>query len=95
MPRSVIVVVSLLLVAGALPLPYGFYQLLRVVACATFAWAALTAWRRGHETPAWAFAIAALLFNPLVKVPLGRELWMVVDVAAGLGLWLSRRWIAA
>lgn len=28
----------------------------------------------------------ALVFNPFIKIYLGRELWMVVDVIAGIGL---------
>jgi hypothetical protein len=40
----------------------------------------------------WAFVALAILYNPLVKVPLGREVWMVVNVFSIMPFgWLALR----
>lgn len=83
--------VMLILALG--PWPYGYYVLLRLVVCLA---AAFIAWSlRTSTTPlTWAFVCLAILYNPIVKVPLGREVWMVLNVISvlpfGIVGWKSR-----
>jgi len=84
MPVVVIYVAAALLALGAAPLPYGYYMALRVVACAVFVWAAITANSRHQRALTWVFAGAAVLFNPLVKVHLPKEVWAAVDLSAAV-----------
>ncbi len=67
-------------------MPYGYYQFVRFTALAAFAYLAYNALVKGNEVGMVLFIILALLFQPFVKIALGRELWNVVDVAVGLGL---------
>ena len=59
-------------------------MLLRIVATGVFIWAAFIAYDRKHESLPWVYGILALLFNPLIKIHLPKELWSVVDVGSGI-----------
>jgi len=86
---------SVACIVGAFHLPYSYYMLLRCVA--TGSAVVLLACRREALPPLglWLLVVIALLFNPIVKVHLGRELWQVVDPAAGvffggLSFWIKK-----
>jgi len=80
---------AVLLFACLLDLPYGYYQFVRWAAMVGFAVLAYDYHERGAIKVAIAFVGLALLFQPLAKVALGREVWNVVDIVVGLGLiWL-------
>ena len=59
--------------------PYGFYTLLRWIACAVFASSAVVVHRLERPVWTWLFAIEAMLFNPLVQVHFQRETWQTID----------------
>jgi len=64
---------------------YGFYTLLRWVVCPVCAYAALDALGKEKAGWVWILSVLAMLFNPVLPVHLGREIWQPVDlVAAGL-----------
>jgi len=84
MPPFVVYAAAAMLALGAAPLPYGYYVLLRIVATLIFVWAAVVAHERRREALPWIFALLALLFNPVVKVPLGKPLWAMTDIAAAI-----------
>ena len=84
MPVSVIYIAAAMLFVGAAPLPYGYYMLLRLVATGVFIWAAIVAYDRKSEILPWVYGVLAVVFNPLIKVHLPKELWAVVDVGSGV-----------
>ena len=47
--------------------------------------------RKGEKLLPWVYLLAAIVFNPLVKVRLPKEAWMALDVAAGALLLLTAR----
>ena len=73
------------LVAGAfcaiaiLNLPYGFYMILRCVATGAAIYLLMTARLRLLDLQVFALIVVILIFNPVWKVHLGRELWRIVD----------------
>lgn len=89
------IVVMAALLLCLLPMPYGYYMLVRVAAMVAFGMMARACVREGRTGPAWACLAAVVLFQPFVKIPLGRPLWACVDVAAALfiacDLWRIRR----
>lgn len=95
MPNPVIYGMAGLLALAVLPLPYGYYQLLRLVATGVFAWAAVVAIRRGSTGHGFGFAVLALLFNPVLPVYLSKALWMPIDLGAAVALVMSKRVIGA
>ncbi len=70
-------------------MPYGFYQLVRLVACLGFGMLAFNANENGNKTEMLIFIGLALLFQPFFKMALGREMWNIVDIIVGLGLLIS------
>ena len=73
-PQILLPALAALLVACLLPLPYGFYVLVRFVAAGAFALLAVDAFDRASNNRAWAFVALTLLFQPFFKLALGRPL---------------------
>ena len=67
-----------------LPLPYGVYMIARVAIMILGVYLALDYLSHKNKTLAITFAVVALIFQPFLRIPLGRELWMIVDVAVAL-----------
>lgn len=86
MPKQVIYLAVAFLLLGVLPLPYGYYTLLRLIACAVFAWAAYVSFENKEALLPWAFIILALLFNPVIKVYLSKEIWAAIDFCSAIFL---------
>ncbi len=95
MPIAVIYIAAAMLFVGAAPLPYGYYMFLRIVATGVFVWAAFVTYERGDKSLPWVYGILAILFNPLIKVHLPKELWAVVDVGVGIFLLVTSSKIRA
>lgn len=60
--------------------PYAYYILLRWVCCGAFAYLAFQSFEQEKQGWVWLFGITALLYNPIFRVHLNRELWSVVNV---------------
>jgi len=82
-------VLSILLFICLLDMPYGYYQLVRVLALVGFGYLAFQAKKNENEKEMFIYGGLALLFQPFLKIPLGRELWNIVDILVGLGLIIS------
>ena len=63
---------------------YGYYALMRLEATVGFAYMAYRYYEMKKEALVWTFGALALLFQPLVKIALGREVWKIVDVAVAV-----------
>lgn len=74
------IILAVLLLLCLAPMPYGYYQLVRIVAMIAFAIMAYQYYEKENVPLAFTFAGLALLFQPFVKVALGRTLWNIVDV---------------
>ena len=61
-------------------MPYGFYQIVRFLAMACFAYLAYCEYTNGHIDRMILFIVLAILFQPFAKIALGRALWNVIDV---------------
>lgn len=73
------------MLVALLPMPYGYYQLLRLVATIAGLWIAHDYWKRSENAAAALFLLVALLFNPVFRVHLDREHWMISNaIAAGI-----------
>jgi hypothetical protein len=92
-------ILSALLLLCLLRLPYGYYELVRFTAMAGFAILAYLSYRRGRMVEVIIFVALAILFQPLLKISLGKTLWKAVDVAVAAGLiaslvTMAKKWIA-
>lgn len=79
-------VLAVLLLVCLLPMPYGYYNLVRFVSMVVFAWMAYAYYQKDNEGLAITLGAMALLFQPFFKIALGRTVWNIVDVVAALGL---------
>ena len=77
---------AILLLLCLAPMPYGYYQLVRVVAMIAFAIMAYQYYEKENMPLAITFGGLALLFQPFIKVALGRTLWNIVDVIVAVVL---------
>lgn len=79
--ETTLVVLLLLCLAD---MPYGFYQLVRFTSACAFAYLSFDYFKANNEKLGFMFAALALLFQPFLKIALGRTLWNVVDVAVAI-----------
>jgi hypothetical protein len=84
LPRALWIIPALVLIIAAFPLPYGYYMFVRIVACLTCALLAYSAYRSTPPAVLWtaAFALLAVLFNPVIPIHLTRKVWMTLDLGA-------------
>lgn len=80
LPKAIYYVPAVMLLMALLPLPYGFYTLLRLVVTICACVIAHHHWHSGGKGVAFSMGIVALLFNPLIPVYLSREIWAPIDI---------------
>ncbi len=89
MSQAIKFTLAVLLFLCLIDWPYGYYQLVRFCAMAGFTYLAYQAFLEDQKTELYVFLLLAVLFQPVVKISLGRTLWNIVDVLVGLGLIFS------
>ena len=97
MPRirrapGLITVASIAVAVGLLPMPYGYYVLLRLFLCGVSLYY-MTRPSGVRDAEKWVLAGLAVLYNPLVPVELGsKPLWSIINVSTVAWFWvLSKR----
>lgn len=83
------IILTVLFFLCLLEMPYGYYQLVRFAALIGFALLAYNSNEQGHKSEVIIYVCLATLFQPLVKIALGRQLWNIIDVVVGIGLIVS------
>jgi hypothetical protein len=83
------ITLALLLLLCLAKMPYGYYQFVRFVALVGFALLAFNSYEKGLTNNTIVYIGFALLFQPFIKIALGRELWNIVDVAVAIWLIVS------
>ena len=84
--NKVLLIFALALLTCLLPMPYGYFMLIRFAAMIIFGLMALIYYQEQKEGMAIFFGAMAILFQPIIKISLGRTLWNVVDVAMAIVL---------
>ena len=80
------VLLSVILLVCLLDMPYGYFQIVRFAALVGFAILAYNANEQGHKREVIIYVFLAILFQPLIKIALGRQLWNIIDFIVGIGL---------
>lgn len=70
-------------------MPYGYYQFVRFAAMVGFAYLAYSANEQHHKNEMVLYIALAILFQPFIKIALGRTNWNIVDLIVSLGLVIS------
>lgn len=84
--KQISIVLAALLILCLAPMPYGYYQMVRFVAMVVFAVMAYRYYEEKKNQLAIVFGALALLFQPFIKVALGKAIWNVVDVVVAIAL---------
>ena len=75
-----LIAVVMLLIALNPSNPYGYYTFLRFVCCAVFAYLAFLAFEQKKHLFAWLLVVTAIVYNPIIRVQLTRDIWTVVNM---------------
>ena len=70
-------------------MPYGYFQLVRLLAFVGFVVLAYQANQQSKQNEIIIYIGLSLLFQPFIKIALGRPIWNAVDVIVGIGLIIS------
>lgn len=84
-------IIAIIMLLGALypSNPYGYYVILRIVLCIICAYLAFRANELATNAWVWILGVIALIYNPIVKVHLNREIWTAVNIATIIVLAIS------
>jgi hypothetical protein len=77
--------IPLLLICLA-DMPYGYYQFIRYITSFSFVYFAFKENQDNHSQKIILYIFLTLLFQPFIKIPLGRQIWNVVDLLVALFL---------
>lgn len=84
MPVPVLYIAAILLFIAPLPLPYGYYTLVRIVTTGIFIWVSIIEYKKNSSSIlTWGFILGAILFNPFIPIHLNREIWAPIDIITG------------
>jgi hypothetical protein len=83
------IVLSILFFLCLADMPYGYYQFVRFAGLVGFTTLAYQAHGQDRQSEMIIYGGLALLFQPFLKIALGREIWNIVDVIVGIGLIIS------
>ena len=89
MEKVVKISLAILLIICLAELPYGFYQFVRFSGLVGFAFLAYQSNKKKSKTEMLIYICLVILFQPLIKISLGRAIWNVIDVIVSLALLIS------
>lgn len=84
--KAIQIIIAILLLLCIAPMSYGYYQLVRYVAMIVFGWMAYKYYEEERKSLMVTFGALVILFQPFLKIALGRIMWNVVDVVVAIGL---------
>lgn len=80
---AILKMVPIILMAIAMgKMPYGYYTLIRWIVCPVFVFLAIHCKKQKEIPWIWVFGVLAGLYNPIVPVHLGREIWVLANVVS-------------
>ena len=68
-----------MLVLGIIGMPYGFYTLIRIAVCILSIFLFVIHKESGDPILPVIYLVTAILFNPIIKVHLDKEIWSFID----------------
>ena len=79
-------IIATLLLLCLIDADYGFYQAMRTLVSFGFAFLAYNYYQSGDKTNTIIYLCLLIVFQPLMKIGLGRGIWIVVDIAVAIFL---------
>ena len=76
---------------GFLPMPYGYYNLLRFVVSGSAIYFAHQSYVKSETGFTWIFAAVAILYNPFIPIYLyEKEIWTLVNLVTSILFFIKR-----
>jgi hypothetical protein len=79
-------ILAALLFVAVLPLPYAYYEILRVAVCLGVLYMLVKEWLLLEGQTKGVLIVIAVLFNPFSPIYLSKIIWMIIDIIAGVYL---------
>lgn len=89
MEKIIKIILASLLLLCLVDMPYGFYQFVRFAAMVAFGYLGYSANEQNRKNEMFLYLAFAVLFQPFIKIALGRTIWNIVNVITGIGLLIS------
>ena len=83
------IILAALFILCLFQMPYGYYEVTRFIGMLGFALLAYYSYQQNKKTEVIIYIALALLFQPFLKVALGRTIWNITDVIVSVGLIVS------
>jgi hypothetical protein len=89
--KNVLVIPAGIALVAILPLPIGFYTLIRITLFGFGAWTAFQMFK--HSNNMWViFALITILFNPIIPVYLNdKSIWIILDIFTAIAFFWAAR----
>ena len=82
----------IVLAIGILPMPIGYYTLLRLIVCACAIYYAYSLSQSEDKTFMFIFGFLAILYNPILPVYLyEKSIWIILNIITAALFFLKRR----
>ena len=81
--KIVLLIACVMLLVALLPMPYGYYQVLKLVVCGVSIWGAILSYNR-NSVLCILYILCALLYNPVFVVHFDRSIWGIINVITAL-----------
>ena len=72
--------IAILLILCLLKADYGFYQVVRTLVSFGFAFLSYRYYNEHNKTNAIIYLCLLIVFQPMLKIAFGRDIWVVIDV---------------
>mgnify|MGYP000963421070 CR=1 FL=1 len=79
-------ILSALFLICLFKMPYGYFQIVRFAGLIGFLILSYFAFKEARMVETIIFISLALLFQPLIKVAMGRTIWNLIDIFVSIGL---------
>ena len=89
MDKVIKIILSILFFICLADMPYGYFQVVRIAALIGFSILAYSAYERCNNNEMIIYVGLALLFQPFIKIALGRTVWNIVDIIVAIALLAS------
>lgn len=90
--RYTYLIIAAILLLCLAPMPYGYFQLVRLFSTIAFGLMAFKFYKERREKLAYTFCTLVLLFQPFYKISLGRTVWNIIDIIVAIGLIILFFW---
>ena len=90
--KTINTILSIMMLLALFNLPYGYYELLRVVVFLGAIYDTYVAYSLYDKLtgPAYIFLFIAFLWNPIIPIFMSRFVWNIFNIAAAIALFILR-----